>query len=181
MAANYDRISSIVSNRECIRLLVRVVRLWTVPLFNNPAHASSLEMLLIDERGGRIQATVRKPLLHRFSSLLEEGCCYKIVYFNVVPNSGGYRASTHDFKLVFLFKTTVVRKKDPSIPLFGLNCIPFGEILNYNDNHEYLIDVIGLLTVVFPERQYLINGKTTTMVVIELTDPSGKLECALFG
>lgn len=32
-------------------------------------------------------------------------------------------------------------------------------------------DVIGVLTGVFPERQYEKDGKSTTMVVMELTDP----------
>ncbi|KAK2377056.1 replication factor A protein [Trifolium repens] len=41
--------------------------------------------------------------------------------------------------------------------------------------------VIGLMTGISAEREYVRDGKITKMVVIELTDSSGKCECALFG
>ncbi|KAK2383282.1 Transcription initiation factor IIF, beta subunit [Trifolium repens] len=41
--------------------------------------------------------------------------------------------------------------------------------------------VIGLMTGISPEREYVRDGKITKMVVIELTDASGKCDCALFG
>lgn len=49
MALYYDQISKLTLNRESIRLNVRVVRLWSVPAFNNPSETSSLDMILMDE------------------------------------------------------------------------------------------------------------------------------------
>lgn len=82
---------------------------------------------------------MRKPLLYKFNPVLEEGSVYKMVYFNVVPNTGHYRATHHEFKLVFLFKTTVVKQNSDSIPMLGLSLVPFNEVFNLDDNYEFLI------------------------------------------
>ncbi|XP_045819253.1 uncharacterized protein LOC123908718 isoform X2 [Trifolium pratense] len=42
-------------------------------------------------------------------------------------------------------------------------------------------DVIGLISGISNEREYIRAGKVIKMVVLELTDNSGKCECALFG
>lgn len=102
MASHFDSISNVCFNRESIRLKVRVVRLWSLPMFNNAA------------------------------------------------------------------QTTVVRQESDSIPMLGLSLVPFNEVLNLDDNYEFLIDVIGVLTGVFPERRYEKDGKLTTMVVMFL-------------
>ncbi|PNX55935.1 replication factor A protein, partial [Trifolium pratense] len=45
----------------------------------------------------------------------------------------------------------------------------------------FVTDVIGVMTAISAEREYIRDGKVTKMVVIELTDSSGKCECALCG
>lgn len=82
---------------------------------------------------------MRRPLLYKFTPLLEEGCVYKMVYFGVIPNMGHYRATFNQFKLVFLFKTSVVKKESESIPIYGLSFIPFGKVLKCDDSYEHLI------------------------------------------
>ncbi|WJX41220.1 hypothetical protein P8452_28607 [Trifolium repens] len=37
------------------------------------------------------------------------------------------------------------------------------------------------MTGIYAEREYIRDGKITKMVIVELTDASGKCECALFG
>ncbi|MCH82117.1 replication factor A protein, partial [Trifolium medium] len=41
--------------------------------------------------------------------------------------------------------------------------------------------VIGVMAEISAEREYVRDGKITKMVIVELTDHSGKGECALFG
>lgn len=43
------------------------------------------------------------------------------------------------------------------------------------------IDVIGLMTGISAERDFVRDGKLTKFLVIEITDQSGKCECTLFG
>ncbi|MQL05628.1 DUF223 domain-containing protein, partial [Escherichia coli] len=81
-------------------------------------------------------------MLHKFSSLMEEGSAYKFVYFTVIPNTGHYRATFHEFKLIFMFKTTVLKKESELLPMSGFTFAPFNEVLTYDDTYDYLIDVI---------------------------------------
>ncbi|WJX60744.1 hypothetical protein P8452_45916 [Trifolium repens] len=109
-----------------IRIKVRVLRLWKIPSFLNPSEISSIEMVLIDDKGAKIHASIKKQLLYMFDSKIVEVCSH-----------------THDY--------------------------------------EFLVDVIGLMTGISAEREYIRDGKITKMVIVELTDASGKCECALFG
>ncbi|KAK2408961.1 replication factor A protein [Trifolium repens] len=84
-----------------------VLRLWKVPTFLNPSGNGSIEMVLVDDKGGKIHAT------------------------------------THDY--------------------------------------EFIVDVIGYMTGLSVEREYIRDEKITKMIVAELTDHSGKCEIALFG
>ncbi|PNX61917.1 hypothetical protein L195_g052703, partial [Trifolium pratense] len=53
-----------VSSMMLLKLVVLrlgcMLRLWKVPAFLNPIESNSLEMVLGDEKGGKIHATVRK-------------------------------------------------------------------------------------------------------------------------
>ncbi|KAK2447704.1 replication protein A 70 kDa DNA-binding subunit [Trifolium repens] len=71
-----DDLADILAGKENVRIRVRIVRLWKVPSFVNPSDSISLEMVLVDENGGKIHASVRKQLIYMFESKLEEGHVY---------------------------------------------------------------------------------------------------------
>ncbi|RYR78953.1 hypothetical protein Ahy_A01g003815 [Arachis hypogaea] len=56
-----------------MNLKVRVIRLWTVPTFTGQLLPNFMEMILVDEFGCKIQATIRKTMIYRFKQLLSEG------------------------------------------------------------------------------------------------------------
>ncbi|PNX68439.1 replication factor A protein, partial [Trifolium pratense] len=87
----------------------------------------------------------------------------------------------HRYKIGFQLKTVVVAAEGDDISQFGINVTILAEIVARTDDYEYLVDVIGLMTGISAEREYVRDGKLTKMVVIELTDDTGKCECALFG
>nr|XP_025647449.1 uncharacterized protein LOC112742433 [Arachis hypogaea] len=116
---------------------------------------------------GKIQATVKKPLLNRFKDLIVEGQVYRMAYFTVVSNHGSYRATSHEFKLVFLHRTTVVAVDEDVIPKTCFNMFPFSELLNMTEDYDFL--------VVGEEKEYAKEGKIVKMIVL-LT-----LRCELFG
>ncbi|KAL4306755.1 hypothetical protein AHAS_Ahas16G0210000 [Arachis hypogaea] len=80
-------------------------------------------------------------------------------YFSVVPNQGNYRAAEHEFKLVFLNRTTVIPVPDDAIPKTCFSFCPFDELLKMTEDYAYLVDVIGLLTSVDEEKEYVKDGK----------------------
>ncbi|RYQ93350.1 hypothetical protein Ahy_B09g099619 [Arachis hypogaea] len=180
MPPPFDMISKMHLPREAWRLKVRVLRLWVVPSFGNHDVPNSMDMILLDEHCGKIQATVKKPLLNRFRDHIIEGQVYRMTYFTVVSNHGSYRATSHKFKLVFLHRTTVVAVDKDVIPKTCFNMFPFSELLNMTQDYDFLVDVIGLLTSVEEEKEYAKEGKIVKMIVLELSSKDLTVRCALF-
>ncbi|XP_020965115.1 replication protein A 70 kDa DNA-binding subunit C-like [Arachis ipaensis] len=190
MPPPFDMISKMHPPREAWRLKVRVLRLWVVPSFGNHEVPNSMEMILLDEHCEKIQVTVKKPLLNRFRDHIVEGQVYRMAYFTVVSNHGSYRATSHEFKLVFLHRTTIVAVDEDVIPKTCFNMFPFSELLNMTQDYDFLvvnrlclfgIDVIGLLTSVGEEKEYAKEGKFVKMIALELTSKDLTVRCALFG
>lgn len=160
--------------------MVRVVRLWFEP--DNYANQKffAMEMVLMDEKGDKIQATVRKNLMTRFENKIREGTVYNIRSFGVAANSGAFRTTKHQFKLN-LQNGTVVREVGTGlITVSPYSFVSFPEIVG-NIDKDYLIDVVGILSGVGRERAYERNRVTTKFKVIELESNGMRLECTLFG
>ncbi|MCI12379.1 replication factor A protein, partial [Trifolium medium] len=102
-------------------------------------------------------------------------------YFSVSPTTGYYRTTLHPYKLIFQIKTKVVVAQSSTISDYGLSLTSIADVSAHIHDYEFLVDVIGLMTGISAEKEYVRDGKITKMVVVELTDHSGKVECALFG
>ncbi|MED6202098.1 hypothetical protein PIB30_101896 [Stylosanthes scabra] len=137
MPPPFDAVAKIHPPREAWRLKVRVLRLWIIPSFGNHDVPNSMVLILLDEDSTKIQATIKKQLLNRFKEQISEGQVYQMSYFSVVPNQGGYQAAEHEFKLIFLNRTTLVPITDDAIPRSCLSLYQFSDILNMVDDHEY--------------------------------------------
>ena len=57
--------------------------------------------LVFVAQGGKIEAIARKAMIQKFKLQFQEDKVYKIVYFAVVSNDGKYRASSHEYKMLF--------------------------------------------------------------------------------
>ncbi|WJX66776.1 hypothetical protein P8452_51297 [Trifolium repens] len=179
---NFDDIADIFPLKESVSIKVRVLRMWKVPAFLNPSIPSSIEMVLIDQKGGKIHASIRKQLIHVFEAKIEEGMVYEMSHFSIFPQLGSYRTTLHPHKLLFQLKTTVKLSDDSSdINKYGFNFTEIAEICANSHDHEFLVDVIGYMSGMSAEKEYIRDGKITKMVIFELTDHSGKCEVALFG
>ncbi|KAK2409927.1 replication protein A 70 kDa DNA-binding subunit C [Trifolium repens] len=111
MSRLFDMLGVLYPRREPWRIKVRVISLWTVNSVFRSNQVNSLDMVLIDEKGDKIQAS----------------------------------------------------------------------ICSFGADYCYLIDVIGVVTGITIEREYIHDAKMTRMIILELTDHSGKVECVLFG
>ncbi|XP_045823690.1 replication protein A 70 kDa DNA-binding subunit B-like isoform X2 [Trifolium pratense] len=181
MNTAFDMLGVVSPGRESWRFKVRVLRLWTTSSFLQPEVVNTLEMVLIDEKGVKIHASVRRQLLYLFQSKISEGNVYKMSYFTVSPASGFYRTTPHPYKLVFQLKTKVQVSESNKIDLYGLSLTKISDIHSEVAAPEFLVDVIGVITGMSADREYIRDGKVVKMIVFELTDQSGKCECALFG
>ncbi|RYQ84537.1 hypothetical protein Ahy_B10g103942 isoform M [Arachis hypogaea] len=189
MTTAMDMVNEINPEKEAWNLKVRVIRLWTVPTFTGQLLPNSMEMILVDESGCKIQVTVRKTMIYRFKQLLSEGRVYVMKLFSVVPNQGSYRATRHQFKLIFQFRTTVKDAICDFIPKSALTISPFTELLETKEDSDFLNvallslfpNVVGLMVSMSEEKEYDKDGKKMKMAVIELAENDHKIRCALFG
>ncbi|CAJ2638802.1 unnamed protein product [Trifolium pratense] len=181
MATQFDMLCDVLPGHNSWKFKVRVLRMWAISSFMKPNELNSMEMVLIDEKGGKIHALIRKELVYLFQNKLKEGEVYKLSNFDVVPVVGFYRTTLHPYKLIFRSNTKVQNFASSDIPILGFSFTDLAEVASYSVNYDYLIDVIGLISGISNEREYIRAGKVIKMVVLELTDNSGKCECALFG
>ncbi|KAI5397941.1 hypothetical protein KIW84_063667 [Lathyrus oleraceus] len=77
----------------------RVIRLWVVSDMNEKQKFFRMEMIIMDEKGDKIQASIRKGLMSRFENKIRKGIAYDLKYFGVADNTGAYRTTKHQFKL----------------------------------------------------------------------------------
>ncbi|KAL2926263.1 Replication factor A protein 1, partial [Bienertia sinuspersici] len=117
------------------KIKVKIIRLWEVPNYNNQNVVDSIELVLVDEKGSRIQASI----MQRFSNALKEGSCRIIAKFALISNIGKHRAANHSYKLNFFFKTVVKECEDVQIPLHGLNFTSFAQILKNEIDDSVLV------------------------------------------
>ncbi|CAJ2666653.1 unnamed protein product [Trifolium pratense] len=66
MATQFDMLCDVLPGRDSWKFIVRVLRMWSISSFMKPNEINSLEMVLIDEKGGKIHASLRKQLLYLF-------------------------------------------------------------------------------------------------------------------
>ncbi|RYR48070.1 hypothetical protein Ahy_A07g034064 [Arachis hypogaea] len=107
-----------------------------------------------------MHASVGKDLISVFESLISEGVVYVFTYFGVSNNCGLYRTTSHQFRLFFQARTTVLPSFCDAIPLY---------------------DVAGVMTGVEGERKYVKDGKIIDMLVIHIENDGLKLNVTVLG
>ncbi|QHN87910.1 Replication protein A 70 kDa DNA-binding subunit B [Arachis hypogaea] len=164
----------------CVR--IRVIRLWTLPSYGNSPLPYSIEMVWLDEDGGKIHASVKKAFVSRFVNLLEEGISYQIRYFGVGLNKGYFKTTHHEYVVNLNQRTDVHRlPESSSIPRYGFKFVSFDTLNAPGYDCTYLVDVVGYLAGIGNEKTLEKDGKSTKYTVIELEIDDGKImECALF-
>ncbi|KAJ1396506.1 Nucleic acid-binding, OB-fold [Sesbania bispinosa] len=165
----FDSIKDIKEGMQALRLKVRVVRVWEVCQRDNPSNVFSLEIVLVDAEGERIQASIRKAMIRKFRDSIVEGVVYKMVYFSILEsNVSEYRASFHPFKLLFQPRTRIIRTESEVIPRFGIQAKTSEELRETNGESDYMFDFIGLLTAVGEEKEFTKFGRPIRVLEIEL-------------
>ncbi|XP_027931228.1 uncharacterized protein LOC114187234 isoform X2 [Vigna unguiculata] len=181
MECVYDSVASITAEKKTWRIQVKIIRMWTIPGLPNSRQPFSVEMVLMDDKGCKIHASMRRALIYKFISMLKEGNIYCMGFFTVGSNDGDYRTTKHDFKLNFEINTVVEELKEPSITHSPYSFVPFNDMLEKEYDMSYLVDVIGLVTGVVSKREYIRQERKIRMIVIEIESGGLKMDCALFG
>ncbi|XP_061348994.1 replication protein A 70 kDa DNA-binding subunit B-like [Gastrolobium bilobum] len=172
MVSRYDFIKDLNPTKEDWRIKVKVVRSWQVPNFQRKGLGDNVEMVLLDERGGRIHATVKGTLQVR--KKITDGEVYFIKNFGVGFSSGNFRPTRHEYHLSFNLRTDVRSIVQPNFPANVFDFVDYDVIEKESSDSPYLVDVIGLLSGVGEVCEHVVSGRKTKMIV------GHKLECTLW-
>ncbi|KAL1326879.1 hypothetical protein HN51_037001 [Arachis hypogaea] len=148
MPARKDFVGDINPTKLAWSLVVGVARLYEFPSQWNKNEVFSLELVLQDEKGDRIHATVCKPGLELFKNRIKEHCVYTMQNFIVKLNNGKVRTSPHKYKLNFYTKTVVAALP---IETFAFNPFKFRSFHELDENgstdgnllFDYIGEVVG--------------------------------------
>ncbi|KAL6548455.1 hypothetical protein OROGR_008876 [Orobanche gracilis] len=181
MAIKVDDVSVVTASKDTWNIVTKVIRLWVSPSFSGGKLPFSMELVLMDFKGCKIHASVRKTLVYRFKPLLTEGHVYQISYFGVGDNVGDFRTTSHQFKINFHIHTIVKEITNTPITKSPYSFKSLSEIMFNDPDSSYLIDIIGILTGSSGEQEFEKDGKVQKKVTIELDQDGVRLECAFFG
>ncbi|XP_056695380.1 uncharacterized protein [Spinacia oleracea] len=154
----FTMIKDITPLKESWRLKVRIVRFWEQLDFKDHTVIGTHELILVDEKGSKIQATINKHLFDNYKNLVKEGATRIISNFLVKKTGGQHRATSHDYKIVFFYKTNVRECENVQLSLHGFDFVPFDKMLKKEVNDVFLVDVIGECTAMSDKIDTSTNG-----------------------
>ncbi|KAK2386988.1 replication protein A 70 kDa DNA-binding subunit [Trifolium repens] len=173
-------ISAIVPGKLDFQVRVRVIHLWIVPDRMKPTEDGTIQMLFLDDKCHKIEATVRKDLIPKYMDQLEEGSAYVFEKFMVGSKDAFYKSIGHKYKLNFMTSTTVFKVTAPEIPRYHFDFVPFSEILNATDESR-LVDVIGHVVEKGVVKETIVKGKKSKVTNLTLKDlENNRLHCSLW-
>ncbi|KAL3641485.1 hypothetical protein CASFOL_016453 [Castilleja foliolosa] len=174
----YSLFQNLNSSKNSWAVKARVVRTYFQPKFNYPEELEKFEMILHDEQGDRIHASIRIDLYQDLKTDIQEGQVYKFKNFVVMDNKARTRTTSNEHKLYFLKNTHVV-KYEESFPQLMYNFIDFEDIImDRHLIHNVLLDVIGVVTS-YQEPSHVAG---TRRFDFKLADTEGKeIVCSLWG
>ncbi|KAJ1417721.1 hypothetical protein SESBI_16388 [Sesbania bispinosa] len=162
-------IKELFPTKEDWRLKVKVSRLWDVPRRDSKGVAA-VNMILIDEEGNKIQASIFQPeLISKFESCINEGNCYNIENLSIGENSGNYKSTKHPYRITFGFETKVT-PCEAVIPDYAFDFAPFDKILSEKNPMGHLIDIIGTIAEISQLQQFNFEGESGKRLEIKLAD-----------
>ncbi|KAL6575115.1 hypothetical protein OROMI_012400 [Orobanche minor] len=181
MSDKYSKLADLDKNRIDWNIQVRCCRKWHI--LEHGAVSASMEMVLVDRDGNRIQATVKGHIIDRFDDLIQEGHLLKIQQFSVVDRPKIFPAAYHPYKIVFHKNTYVGPTISTRFPktIFGFRS--FSEIKNGSFKDEApMFDIIGNV-VDFNDTKMKsdvpIRGSRSVQLLLEDLE-NIKLQCVLW-
>ncbi|KAM3201762.1 hypothetical protein P3L10_029386 [Capsicum annuum] len=128
-------------------------------------------MILQDEHGDRIQASICSSVLKQLKSAIKERGLYVMKNFIVCKNAAKIRATTHKLKLNFKLRTIVTEKTDPSFSMKFFSFRSYSHLIHkVSVNELELFDVIGEIISFGQIQTHNVGGSSRKFINIELED-----------
>ncbi|KAL6578168.1 hypothetical protein OROMI_010496 [Orobanche minor] len=179
--AAYAKLDDLNKNRIDWKIQVRCCRKWQVPAHGN--FSKSLELLLVDKFGTRIQASVKGHIIDRFVDLIIEGGLYLIEQFSVVDRPKNFPVAVHPFKISFHKNTYVGPTVSTRFPKTVFSFRSFSDIKSGSSKDEApLFDIIGTIIDYNDSRMkedVAVKGNRNIHLLLEDLEKT-KLQCVLW-
>ncbi|AES76214.2 DUF223 domain protein [Medicago truncatula] len=181
MANKFTPISAISGGKKDIKLIVHVAHIWLICDKENPDDIIFMNMMLVEEKRGRIHATVRKYLVPTIQKMVEEGGTYKLENVMVGFNKGQYRLLPHKHKLSMMNNARFAKVNAPNIPRNVFEFMAFKDIL-LSHEEDKVADVIGHVVERDSLRETEKNERKSLVIDLMLEDlEHSRIHCSLWG
>ncbi|KAJ0477023.1 putative nucleic acid-binding protein [Helianthus annuus] len=169
---NITMLRAVDAFQENFTVKVWVIRIWDHPDKRNPIDIYSMDMILIDEEGTKMEAVCFKRFLAQFQASLVEKQCLIVINPTIGFNNSTYKYVQNQNRIFFQSTTQVTECQDFGGSPYGFDFANFGDILNHAINESVTVDVIGYLTRSFPKEviRNKSTGKESVKVTIEISD-----------
>ncbi|KAH0929467.1 hypothetical protein HID58_015194 [Brassica napus] len=177
--AGFDEVSQLKPYKSMWRIKVKIIRMWKQYTAQG---GETIEMVLVDSKGDKIHASVKKDLVEQFDPVLVEGFTKILINFAVTHACGSYRTTKHPYKIAFVNTTKVRPCEELPMNLTGFTPAKFLDVLDGSLNTDYLVDVIGQIVEYSHVEIVSVNGKDTEKITVELRNENDvRLTIVLWG
>ncbi|ESQ33594.1 hypothetical protein EUTSA_v10009292mg [Eutrema salsugineum] len=146
--AFFNSVSDLKPFKSMWKIKVKIIRLWKQYYV---AGGETIEMVLIDSKGDKISASVKKDLVKKLEPFFAPDGTMILINFSLNYSCGSYRTT----------------KQLPN-KLTGFELVNYIDVLSGTLNPDYLIDVIGQIVEVTYLEVVPVNGKDTSKLTCEL-------------
>ncbi|KAK9078784.1 hypothetical protein SSX86_002842 [Deinandra increscens subsp. villosa] len=175
-SASLTLIRQLDAKKHDVVMKLRIIQLRKRPLFSNPSETYSIEMVLMDEEGAKIQGSVFKKWVFRFEKLLRENADFYVHQPEVTLNTSNYNYLSSPNKLTYGCETRLVKCADFKGALFGFCFVGFQQLLDREVPDGHVVDVVGHVVQIYElERVPIKEGKVTERLNLHVHDTEDRL------
>ncbi|XP_057739914.1 replication protein A 70 kDa DNA-binding subunit D-like [Arachis stenosperma] len=183
MSQTFDYLADLNARKLQWNFKVYVIRVWELPNRYNEGEVGTIEVIIEDSQGTRLQVSIPKSLVSKWRGVLVQFQMYIMTNFIVVDNQKG-NISRGKYLLFFSHRTIVSHVENPSFPLNAFRFRTIRELLNAEKiDDSALFDMIGkVVGKEDPKELITSKGKETKRLAVILEDlENNRIGCTIFG
>ncbi|CAI9271463.1 unnamed protein product [Lactuca saligna] len=130
-ASDFTLIRDLDVLKDIFTMKLRVIRLWTLDSYYNKNELFSIELILMDEEGNKIQGYVHKAYIYKFKQLQNEGEAFIIKSPNLAKmQEGRFQLTNQLQKLALNLNSTVTPCDNFSGSVNDFDFVEYRAIIN---------------------------------------------------